>query len=624
MFTVQLIMLTQIVTANDSTPRSSYVDANCDPSGSGQIELTHKDTGAGLGDVLPDFSYVGYRSGEEDLPFVETRATLNPEECSYNDCADAIDAKLAELSNLEVNESSGFRGALTLSEGEFPTSRTIKISTSGVVLRGQGEEKTTLIGTMKNLPPYSADDGPGGAIFPGSHNLIQIRGENAGELQKIEETEVNIVEDVPVGTKEVKIENTDVFEIGDTIVVERASTMDWIESIGMDNIDTCNTMPKDQIRCCDTTLYPVDFPCCSFEGCFHWPSEAYVLRYERVVKEVIMGGKTTILVLDAPMVHTITAEWGGGSVYKVQWTGEGRIRNVGVEDLTLKSIFENRTDEDHARSAVYMDYVEQAWATRITCHHFVYACANVQTWARYITIADSTSLDPISQNIGARRYSFNLYGELVLFINCHADKGRHDFSTGRRVKGPNAFVDCTATNTYADIGPHHRYATGSLYDSVYGGKFRVRNRGKSGSGHGWSGANTIFWNVASDTADTADIWVDSPQQNNLVARDRNYGIGVVQVENKFRGEGIWDSRGEHVFPKSLYAAQLAARLQRPYKECSSRSLSGSWSSEMQQAFFSSVIYLYASWVTLKYLRFKFISCRHNCNYWLRRYDKDRR
>ena len=48
--------------------------------------------------------------------------------------------------------------------------------------------------------------------------------------------------------------------------------------------------------------------------------------------------------------------------------------------------------------------------------------------------------------------------------------------------GPNVFLDSIATNAYSDIGPHHRYATGQLYDNISGDNINVRNRYNSGTG----------------------------------------------------------------------------------------------------------------------------------------------
>ena len=55
----------------------------------------------------------------------------------------------------------------------------------------------------------------------------------------------------------------------------------------------------------------------------------------REVAEVV---DETTLRLNAPIVHPIQSEFGGGSVHKVEWASEGRLSEVGVEDLRLESV----------------------------------------------------------------------------------------------------------------------------------------------------------------------------------------------------------------------------------------------------------------------------------------------
>ena len=114
----------------------------------------------------------------------------------------------------------------------------------------------------------------------------------------------------------------------------------------------------------------------------------------------------------------------------------------------------------------------------------------------------------------------------MLVTHCSARKGRHDYVTGSKVAGPNVFHASSSTKAHADIGPHHRYATGLLFDRVSGGDSQVCNRGNMGSGHGWSGAYTVFWNVLAKSTyrngkKAAVINVASPPGA------MNYGIGGV-------------------------------------------------------------------------------------------------
>jgi hypothetical protein len=160
-------------------------------------------------------------------------------------------------------------------------------------------------------------------------------------------------------------------------------------------------------------------------------------------------------------------------------------------------------------------------------------------------------LDPKSQTTGGRKYSFNLEGaaSFNLFQRCYTRGGRHDYATGSRVPGPNVFLDSYAEQTYADIGPHHRWATGLLFDNIYGGEIRVRNRGASGTGHGWAGAQTLFWNCVSQSL---SFEIESPKGA------KNWGIGCKSIVKE--GAGLWESYNVAVNPRSLYLTQLKERL----------------------------------------------------------------
>lgn len=116
------------------------------------------------------------------------------------------------------------------------------------------------------------------------------------------------------------------------------------------------------------------------------------------------------------------------------------------------------------------------------------------------------------------------------------------------MRGPNAFLDCVAEHTHADCGPHHRWTVSCLYDSLRVRVLNVQNRGACGSGHGWAGANTVFWNCAA--ADR--IKCDSPPAA------KNFCIGC--TAERVLGDGYFESRGQCVEPRSLYLAQLKDRL----------------------------------------------------------------
>src|SRR5262249_13502260 len=140
---------------------------------------------------------------------------------------------------------------------------------------------------------------------------------------------------------------------------------------------------------------------------------------------------------------------------------------------------------------------------------------------------------------------------------CRARDGRHDFVFGSTVAGPNVFANGHAERPHDDIGPHHRWSSGGLFDNIASqGNINVRNRGNWGTGHGWAGAYMGIWHSAAwgfigRSSPTAQTWI----------------IGSVGGLSSPRGPGVGrllppisDSHTCPVEPPSLYAAQLAERL----------------------------------------------------------------
>ena len=98
------------------------------------------------GNVILDFSHCGYKGGGVAIPYVSVVKTLEPQ-ASGNDSA-RIQTAINEVS-MRSMDSNGFRGALLLKRGTYRVSGTLRIETSGVVLRGEGDhaDGTVIIGT---------------------------------------------------------------------------------------------------------------------------------------------------------------------------------------------------------------------------------------------------------------------------------------------------------------------------------------------------------------------------------------------------------------------------------------------------------------------------------------------
>lgn len=456
--------------------------------------------------IIPDFSYAGYKQGGVALPDVPVVKTISPVE---KDNTKSIQNAINYVESLPL-DANGIRGTLLLKAGLYKVSGQLYIKASGVIIRGEGQgAKGTILYSSSNV----------------KHDFIKLGNPLATPLIEDKNSTQRISTSfVPVGTRSFTINDASSFSVGDLISVKKTVNQKWIDDLGMG-----------QTELCGTKLQP---------KCFGWTPQEYSLKYERVIV-AISGNEITI---NIPIVDTMESQYGGGEVSKASVSG--RISNCGIENLRIESAYTSDEDEKHVWKAIDLKRVENCWVKKVTAQYIGYSAVSLSD-SNFNTIEECAALDFKSIIMGGRRYGFNIEGSSLgnLFQRCYTREGRHDFVTGAKVTGPNVFLDSYADNTHADIGPHHRWSTGLLFDNIRGGEIRVRNRGNSGTGHGWSGAQILFWNVKSYQK---EIKVESP----LGAR--NWGIGGEGLDQK--GDGYWEYWNTNVNPRSLYLQQLEDRL----------------------------------------------------------------
>lgn len=317
---------------------------------------------------------------------------------------------------------------------------------------------------------------------------------------------------VPTGAVTFDVPAGHVFSIGDNVIIYKTPNDNWINLLNMAQ--------------------------------YGWTASGYKVNNERKITRV-EGNTVTI---DIPLCDPIETELGGAQIFKVNTVG--RVSNCGVENIRFESVYTSNTDNSHAWTSIVLSRAENCWVKDIITKYFVFACVDITAQSVFNTVQDCACIDPKSQTIGGLKYGFNLesFSPCNLFNRCVGWGNRHDFATSSKVPGPNVFLDCYADSTCDDAGPHHRWATGTLYDNIRAGQIRARNRGATGPNHGWAGAQIVFWNCSSYKT---DIWVSSPPCA------RNFGIGCTGL--KQIGEGYWESWGTPVLPRSLYLQQLEER-----------------------------------------------------------------
>lgn len=461
------------------------------------------------GNRIPDFSHCGYVGGDRPIPDAPIRIVVPPAE---GDSTARIQRAIDHVATLPV-DANGLRGAVLLLRGRHEISGSLHLETSGVVLRGQGmdERGTLLVATGQDR-----------------RTLIRIIGQpsppsSSGQTSRALDSWEIMDDYVPVGATSFHLNQSSVLKSGDTINIRRPSTQIWIDRLGM-----------------------TEFGGGVGDWRLVWKPGSRDLVWDRVVKSV-QGNQVTV---DAPLTTAIEKSLGVGRVEVYSWPG--RINNVGVENLRCESTFDpaNPKDENHSWFAITIENAQNAWVRQITATHFAGSMVAIYENSKQVTIEDCLSLAPVSEEAGYRRHTFFTIGQLCLFLHCHAEHGRHDFSVGHCAAGPNAFVQCDATAPLADSGSIESWASGVLYDNVTidGNGLSLANRGPNAHGAGWAAANSVLWQCSASFIRCA---------NPPTARNWAFGCW-----GEFEGDGLWRSSNESVKPDSLYLAQLTDRLGR--------------------------------------------------------------
>lgn len=296
--------------------------------------------------------------------------------------------------------------------------------------------------------------------------------------------------------------------------------------------------------------------------------QPFDIDWDRVVTDV-QGNTITI---DAPITCAIEKRWGGAAILK--YDDPGRIEKVGIENLRAVSEFdpavrtreygnmdrpnyvaeEYYADEAHFANFVAFDNVRHGWVRNATALHFVNSMVTAARGAKWLTVQDCVSREPVSRRMGARRFTFALRGQLAFVQHCHSDKGRHSFMTGQPSASGNVFLDCKATSPFSSSEPHERWATGSLYDNV---EAPLTARFWKNINIGWTGANTVFWNCVGSF-----LVQKPPTAQNFSFGHAGVGAVVfnIPLQDPAKETGHIESLDRHVAPRSLYLTQLRDRL----------------------------------------------------------------
>lgn len=479
--------------------------------------------------LIPDFSYAGYKNSDSDIPFVPAVKTLSP---LAGDNTMHIQNALDELANLPA-DLNGIRGALLLNAGIYRVYGTIRIKESGIVLRGQGDGTDSLFNTIiKGIgdTPHQRT-----IIIAGGGELTRWNNEISGTKSFVK------ADYIPVGSRKIPVENPTIYKTGDNIIINHPVSDAWIKAVeGGGTATDANWTINDGLN----------------------------IIYNRNIVNII--GDT--LIIDAPVFNCLDKKLSPAYLYK--YSRAGIKTNIGIENLRIDIeadgiTTDSKGNENHAWHCIELKQIEDAWVKNCTMLHFGQSGIMTSTATR-ITIDSCKAIDPVSNITGERRYNFNLYhaSQLVLVKNSYTRFGRHDYvSNGTSTVSGCVFVNCTSENTYSSSEGHRWWTQGLLFDNI---KFKspnssfvlaLYNRGSEGTSHGWAAVNSVAWRC--DVESNKSIIIQKPPVG------QNYAIGCTAGKitglkslgapyNQPQGY-IEGTNNKLLKPNSLFYAQLEDR-----------------------------------------------------------------
>jgi len=403
-----------------------------------------------------DFSFAGYQGGGQPIPATAAIISVRP---SGGDDTNLLQSAIDHVASLPLNEK-GVRGAVLLRSGTFHVRGQLRLQASGVVLRGSGSAANGTVIVAEGV---------------GRRTLIEVGNSVAPKLAAA--TEITDAQ-VSAGARTFHVASTAGLHVGGEVVVRRPSTAAWIKAHGMSGL--LGTFADQRVD---------------------WRPGSHDLIWDRTITAV--NAASGEIEIDAPITFVMQKSDSAGTAAAVEQ--DGPIRNVGIEDLLLDSVYDhsNPKDEEHSWIAIAFDHAEDAWVRGVTGRHFVASVVRVNPRGRRITVVDTRSEAPVSEEGGYRRQSFVVYGQQVLVYRCHSELGMNDFATGMLAAGPNVFLDDEAMGSLGASGSFEGLAAGVLYERVRVQDSRIQllldqTRAQAA---GWTAVNSVIWNSSAKSLD---------------------------------------------------------------------------------------------------------------------------
>lgn len=503
--------------------------------------------------ILQDYSHAGYRMSDVPIPFVEG-PVFDVSQSPYNaDPTGATDSTAAIQQAIDDAGNAG-GGVVYLPAGTYTISpigsgAILRITQSGVVIRGDGPGQTFLLNTAYQMR---------------GRRVIHAFAPSSASWTSNNTPSVPLANDLMGPTREIPVLDTSIFEVGDNVIIRNTITEDWIDEHNEPN----------------------------WSG---FTSSLSGIAYARTIQAI--DHQNNVLIVDIPTRYALKIRDGARVHRAIRPLSE-----IGLEDFSIGNVQHPATsgwgNEDytvqgraaydvHGTYLVEFQRVENSWMRRIHSFRPPQNSLNAHMLSNGVRLAHARLITLESVHMqraqygggGGNGYMFRMSGASDnLLVNCLSSNNRHGFVFSGMAAHGNVIHDSVdrTTRWAASMTPsgsgsdHHMHFSHSnlidastVIDSFFDARYRPFG---SHPQHNLTASHSTFWNTIGLGTDY-DFSVRTEQSR------YGYAIGtqgrVTNVRtNSTRPQTLPQDHVEGVgsaytlFPQSLYRSQLHRRQNR--------------------------------------------------------------
>ncbi|MBL4703416.1 MAG: T9SS type A sorting domain-containing protein [Flavobacteriales bacterium] len=454
---------------------------------------------------LPDFSYVGYESGEKNYHYAPTVVDVTTFGAINTDSISDVSAINAAIASIDS-------GIVYFPPGLYIIDDVISISKDNLVLRGAGNDSLT--GTRFYFPLSGTDLGIPGNLNSGDAGyLINFSGSNAGPSY-------DIVENVKMGDRSVTVSDPSVFNVGDFV-----------------NIEYSGSHPSDgalwgHILNDQNYVWPCSIAWSTGNGglgMYH--------KIERIEGDIIT--------LKEPIRLDLKVTWSPKLHLRTDWY----ITNSGIENLYIEHAYIVKPSHlnEPGYNTIAFDFSFNCWANNISIKHADNGILFKNSG--YGEMKNITFRGRGGHHGWKFAYSSHCLADTIDFQSY--DLWTHSFTLTHKANG-NVVSNLTGIPGIPISTDFHR---NTPWETLI---VNVENDWNYNSSGVWcagpnAGKRTVYWNMGGDGITSFPIWDD--YQTTLV--------GDLSISEKFHTEKGWHEHVPNIEPANLYHAQLDRRLNLP-------------------------------------------------------------